>query len=77
MVLLYISCVFCSVSLTWQRILNEGCCGWKLSDDLIVIFIDVQPAATFKEIFLHRQRLKQSDLQTESRCIKCLYTQTN
>ena len=36
--------------------------GWKLSDDLIVVFIDVQPAATLKRIFLHRQGLKQSDL---------------
>lgn len=52
-----------SVSLTGQRLINGRSFSWKLSDDLIVIFIDIQPAATFKRIFLHRQGLEQSDLQ--------------
>lgn len=52
-----------SVFLTRQRLIDERSGSWKLSDDLIVVFIDVQPTATFKRIFLHCQGFEQSDLQ--------------
>lgn len=52
-----------SVFLTGKRLIDECSGSRKLSDDLVVIFIDVQPAATLERIFLHGQGLKQSDLQ--------------
>lgn len=52
-----------SVFLTGQRLIDERSGSRKLSDDLIVIFIDVQPTPTLKRIFLHRQGLEQCDLQ--------------
>lgn len=52
-----------AASLTGQWLANHCSCSWKLSDNLVVIFIDVQPTATFKRIFLHCQSLEQSDLQ--------------
>lgn len=49
--------------LTGQRLFDVRSGSWKLSDDLVVVFVDVQPAATLERIFLHRQSLEQSDLQ--------------
>lgn len=51
-----------SVFLTGQRLIDERSSSRKLSDDLIVVFVDVQPTATLKRIFLHRQGLEQRDL---------------
>jgi len=56
--------------LTGQRLFDELSGGREFSDDLIVVLVDVQPTATFKRIFLHRQGLEQSDLQrATSSCV--------
>lgn len=52
-----------SVFLTGQRLIDECSNSRKLSNNLIVVFIDVQPTATMERIFLHCQGLEQSHLQ--------------
>lgn len=49
-------------ALTGKWLINERAHGWEFSDDLVVILIDVQPAAAGERIFLHCQGLKQSYL---------------
>lgn len=49
--------------LTGQRLGNERSGRRKLSDDLIVVLVHVQPAAALKQVFFHRQGFQQGDLR--------------
>lgn len=60
------NCMCVLYVLTWQRLIDERSSGWKLSDDLIVVLVDVQPAATMEGVFFHWQRPEQSELQKKS-----------
>lgn len=52
-----------SMCLTGQRLGDERSSSRKLSDDLVVVFVHIQPAATLEGILFHRQGFQQRDLQ--------------
>lgn len=49
-------------ALTGKWLIDERARGWQFSDDLVVILIDIQPAAAGERIFLCCQGLQQSYL---------------